>query len=126
VRALAVDSARPDPDQKATTWKTIVVDHKVPLGSLGTIRRAFWRRSQGDILAPYGDRFLEILPTLHLAGMIPALSMSNALYPRAGVGAAFAEKAVAAARAEEVSPAVSKIVVENTDRLNRMLKTRQM
>ena len=92
LRALAVDSARPDPAMKETTWKTIVEDHKVPMGSLGNIRRAFWRRSQGEILAPYADRYLELLPTLHLAGMIPALSMSSALYPRAGVDATFADE----------------------------------
>jgi aminopeptidase N len=96
------------------------------MGSLGQVRRAFWRRSQGDILAPYAERYLEALPTLHLTGMIPALSMSNALYPRAGVDAAFAERAVAAAGGEGVSPVVSKTVVEQTDRLNRMLKTRAM
>ncbi|HEX5995296.1 MAG TPA: aminopeptidase N [Jiangellales bacterium] len=126
VRALAVDSARPDPAKKEVTWKAIVEAHKVPMGSLRHIRQAFWRRSQGEILAPYADRYLEILPTLHLAGMIPALSVSNALYPRAGVGEEFAAKAVTAARAESVSPAVARIVIENTDRLNRMLKTRAM
>ena len=124
VRALAVDSARPDPEKKEATWKAIVEDHKVPMGSLGHIRRAFWRRSQGEILAQYADRYLESLPTLHLAGMIPALSVSSALYPRAGVGAAFARKAVAAAGAEGVSQAVARTVIELTDRLNRMLRTR--
>jgi aminopeptidase N len=77
-------------------------------------------------LTPYADRYLESLPTLHLAGMIPALSVSSALYPRAGVGTAFAAKAVAAAGAEGVSPAVARTVIELTDRLNRMLKTRAM
>src|SRR5262249_55082252 len=35
VRALAVDSARPDPAKKAATWKAIVEDHSVPMGSVG-------------------------------------------------------------------------------------------
>ncbi len=126
LRALAVDSSRPDADKKEATWNAIVEDHRVPMGALGDIRRAFWRRSQGELLAPYADRYLEILPTLHLAGMIPALSMSGALFPRAGVDARFAERAVAAAGADGISPVVSKKVVELTDRLNRMLKTREM
>ncbi len=126
VQALAVDSARPDPEKKEATWRAIVEDHRVPMGSLGLIRRAFWRRSQDEILVQFADRYLEILPTLHLAGMIPALTVSSALYPRAGVGAAFAGKAVAAARAEGVSPVVARTVIEWTDRLNRMLRTRAM
>ena len=59
-----------------------------------------------------------------LDGMIPALTLSTALYPRAGVDAPFAQAAIAAARAEGVSPVVTKTVIELTDRLTRMLKTR--
>jgi aminopeptidase N len=124
VRALVVDSARPDPAMKEVTWTAIVDEHRVPMGSLREIRRAFWRRSQGDILAPYADRYLEVLPTLHHRGMIPALGVSSALYPRAGVDAAFAVRAVDAAGADGVSPGVAKNVREWTDRLNRMLKSR--
>jgi aminopeptidase N len=126
LRALAVDSARPDPAKKETTWKAMVEDHKVPRGALANIGRAFWRRSQGEILAPYADRYLEALPTLHLGGMISALGLSNALYPKAGVGAEFAERAVAAAKGTRVSPPVAKTVIESSDRLKRMLKTRAM
>jgi aminopeptidase N len=124
VRALAVEAARPDPAAKESAWTAIFSDHKVPMGSLLMVSRAFWRRSQDDLLAGYADRYLQTLPTLHHLGMIPALSVSAALYPRAGVDAAFAERAVAAARADGVSPAVSKTVVELTDRLHRALKTR--
>jgi len=123
VRVLAVDSSRPDPAKKDATW-TAIVDRRVPRGSLATIGRAFWRRSHAEILAPYADRYLRALPTLHLGGMISALGLSSSLYPKAGVGAAFAEQAVAAARAEGISPPVAKTVVEQTDRLNRMLRAR--
>jgi aminopeptidase N len=126
VRALAVDAARPDPEKKEAVWQAIVVERKVPMGSLGKLRSAFWRRSQPEIMKPYGDRYIEVLPTLHLHGMIPALTMSNVLYPKAGVDAAYAERALAAARADGVSPVVAKIVTENTDRLHRMLRTRAM
>jgi aminopeptidase N len=126
VRALVVDSARPDPAKKEATWKAIVDDHSVPQGSLANVGRAFWRRSQAEILAPYADRFLKALPTLHLVGMIPALGLSRVLYPKAGVDATFAEKAVKAASADGVSPPVTRTVIEMSDRLNRMLKTRAM
>jgi aminopeptidase N len=126
LRALAVDSARPDPAKKEATWKAMTQDHKVPRGALANIGRVFWRRSQGEILAPYADRYLQVLPTLHLGGMISALGLTNALYPKAGVGTEFAEKAVAAAKGDGISPAVAKAVIESTDRLNRMLKTRAL
>ncbi|MGI8577970.1 MAG: aminopeptidase N [Nocardioidaceae bacterium] len=124
VRALAVDSARPDQQSKETTWRAIVEEHKVPIGSLGEVHRAFWRRSQGSLLAPYADKYLAVLPELHKAGMIPALSVSSAMYPRAGVDATFADRAVAAAKADGVSPMVTRTVIESTDRLCRMLRAR--
>ena len=124
VRALTVNAARPDPAMKEATWKRTVEDHAVPMGSLREISRAFWRRSQDDILTPYADRYLQLLPTLHHLGMIPAMTVSGHLYPFAGTDAAFAERAVAAAKADNISPVVSKRVIESTDRLNRMLRAR--
>ena len=124
VRALIVDSSRPDRAAKEATWNAFVEERRVPMGSAGRVGRAFWRRSQGDLLAPYAQRYLELLPTLHLGGMIPALTLSSALYPRAGADAAFAVRAVAAADADGVSPAIAKTVIELTDRLNRMLAAR--
>ncbi len=126
VRALTVDSARPEPAKKEATWDAIVVAHSVPMGMLNELGRAFWRRSQGELLAPYAARYLEILPTLHLAGMIPALAVSGTLFPRAGVGEEFAGTAVAAAEADGVSAIVRKRVIESTDRLRRMLRARSL
>jgi aminopeptidase N len=88
--------------------------------------RVFWRRSQGELMAPYAQRYLEALPTLHQVSMISATVMSGALYPRAGVGPAFAQQAVAAAKADGVSPGVTRAVIELTDQLNRVLKSRAM
>jgi aminopeptidase N len=124
IRALSVDAARPDAQAKEAAWAAMLTDHKVPMGALTPVRRAFWCRSQGEILAPYADRYLASLPTLHLGGMIPAISLSKALYPRAGVDASFPAKAIAAANGDTVSPAVAKIVIEMTDRLTRMFTTR--
>jgi aminopeptidase N len=124
VRALAVDSARPDAKLKDETWKAIFEEHRVPMGSLGEVRRAFWRRSQGELLASYADRYLEELPSLHKAGMIPALAVSGAMFPRAGVGTAFADRAVEAAEADGVAPVVRSRVIENVDKLRRMVKAR--
>jgi aminopeptidase N len=124
LRALAVDSAAPDAGLKDVTWKAILEDHRVPVGSLGEVRQAFWTRSQDDLLAPYADRYLAALPTLHSLGMIPALSITNALFPRAGVGMAFAERAEELARAGQVLPVVRRSVIERVDRLRRMERAR--
>jgi aminopeptidase N len=124
LKEMLLLSSRPDPASKEATWVAIAEERRVPMGALGRIGGAFWRRSQDGILAPYADRYLELLPTLHLRGMVPAKVLSAALYPRAGVGAAFADRVVEAARAEGVAPVVRGAVVELTDRLRRMLVAR--
>src|SRR5262249_19307073 len=116
--------SRPDPASKAAAWAAIVEERRVPMGELRKVGNAFWRRSQGGILAPYADRYLELLPTLHLHGMVPAMAMSGVLYPGAGVGADFVDRALEAARADDVAPVVGRTVVELTDRLRRMLTAR--
>jgi aminopeptidase N len=124
VRELAVNAARPDRAGKDRAWAAIVDEHRVPMGSMGLIRQALWQRSQAQLLVPYAERYLTLLPTLHLAGMIPSMSVSHALFPRAGVDAAFAERADAAARAPGVSPIVARSVLNGTDHLRRMLRAR--
>jgi len=125
VKALTVDAARPDPQMKEAAW-TAMVERKVPVGLIGVVRRGFWRRSQGAMLAHYADRYLDILPILDRDGMIPAIALSGGLYPTAGVDAGFAQRALTAARADGVSPVVAKRVIEATDMLRRMLKARAM
>jgi aminopeptidase N len=126
IRALCVEASRPDPQAKEAAWRAVLDEHRVPMGALGLVGRAFWRRSQDEILAPYADRFLTSLPTLHLGGMIPAIAQSKGLYPRAGVDAAYPAKAIAATRGDGVSPVVAKLVTELTDRLSRILRTRAL
>ncbi len=125
IKVLSVDAAKPDTQAKEAAW-TAMVDHTVPMGSIGVVRRAFWRRSQGQILTSFADRYLEILPTLDRGGMIPAITLSMGLYPRAGVDEEFARRAMAAARSEGVSPVIATRVITSTDLLTRMLKARSM
>jgi aminopeptidase N len=91
---------------------------------LAHVRRAFWRRSQDDILASYAERYLDLLPKLHLRGRPVSMAVAGTLYPRTGAGVAFTDRAVAAARADGVSPAVTRTVIELTDLLTRRLKAR--
>jgi aminopeptidase N len=125
IKKLAVDAARPDAQTKEAAW-TAMVDHGVPMGSIGVVGHAFWRRSQGQILARYADRYLDLLPTLDRGGMIPAITLSTGLYPRAAVDAEFAQRAFAAAESQAVSPVIAKRVITLTDLLIRMLRTRAM
>src|SRR5262245_56473723 len=73
LRALAVQAATPDADVKQAVWQALVVDRTVPLGSVYKVATAFWRPGQNDLLAPYIERYLDLVPHLGRGGMTPAM-----------------------------------------------------
>ena len=99
---LAVRAAHPDAEEKAAVWQTLVVDRKVPIGPFNQVSSAFWRPGQGEVLAPYADKYLDLLPTLDQGGMILAMVYTNRLFPVFGIDESYiarAEKAAESCRA---------------------------
>jgi len=125
VRVLAVDAARPDPAGKDAAWATVFEKHKVPVGSLRELSSALWQPSQGELLAPYAGRYLEALPALGRAGMIVAMSTASMMFPVVGADDVFVRQVKEAAEREDVSPVVRGRVLERTDQLTRMLRSRR-
>ncbi|MEV4348234.1 aminopeptidase N [Actinoplanes sp. NPDC049596] len=121
-RALAVRAARPDAAEKAALWQMMAVDRAVPISAMRAVGTAFWRPGQEDLLAGYGEKYLSLLPTFERGGMVPAMVYSSLLLPRFGVTADFPARAAAAAA--DVAPVVRQSVLEHSDTLRRMLRTR--
>ncbi len=124
VRALAVQAARPDPSAKQRVWTALVDKHEVPMGSIPELSTAFWRPAQQELLAPYAHRYLAVMPTMHDGGMMAAISVSGFMFPWFGGDEGFAEDLVTSAAEPGVSPLVRRNVVEFTDLLRRMLRSR--
>ena len=80
VRALRVRASAPTPEAKEEAWAGIV-DRSVPVQAAYDVATALWRPGQDDVLAPYAERYVEALPTLHEGGMIPGLALTTALFP---------------------------------------------
>jgi aminopeptidase N len=126
VRALAVDAARPSVAGKDAAWKAVFDDRRVPLGSMNVVGRAFWRRSQDDLLVAYTQRYLDVLPMMDDFGMMPAIAISGAMFPRSYAHQDFIDRAVATAANPTVSPVIRRTVIEFCDRLQRRLAARQL
>ncbi|MEU8608649.1 ERAP1-like C-terminal domain-containing protein, partial [Actinoplanes sp. NPDC048791] len=121
-RALAVRAAAPDPAEKAAVWQTLAVDRSVPVGSFGPVAAAFWVPGQDELLAPYAEKYLELLPGLDRGGMILAMAYTGRLFPRFGVDETFLDRAEEAAT--RVAPVVGKTLRERSDLVRRMLRSR--
>jgi aminopeptidase N len=125
-RALAVTAARADAAAKEDVWARIVEKHEVPMQSMGEVAISFWRPGQDELLAPFAERFLEAIPTMHREGMMAAMATAGTMYPRFGVTPAFVEAVTATAQDRAVSPLVTARVLELTDRLRRQLAARNV
>jgi aminopeptidase N len=122
VRALTVTAATPSTEAKQAAWTALVVDRSVPVGQVDRVTAAFWRPGQDALLAPYAERYLDLLPSLHRGGMISAMVYSSALFPVHGAGEPFLQRLQEAAPAAEA--VVRKRVLEEADLLRRVLRSR--
>jgi aminopeptidase N len=125
VRALTVRTAQPDPAAKAAAWDAVLSGTTVPLGSSSEVAQAFWQRTQADVLAPFGPRFVDALKEMGSGGMVPAMVASAVLFPRVGVDAPFLDGLITAIEAPGINPIVAHTVIERGDELRRMLAARQ-
>ncbi|MEV6507571.1 aminopeptidase N [Streptomyces sp. NPDC051642] len=123
LRALTVRAALPDAATKAEVWQQLVVDRTVPINSVGLVAASFWRPGQDELLAPYAERYLEAVPKLHQGGMILAMSYTHRLFPLHAIDAAYIEQARQVS--QEAVPVVRTTVLERSDEVSRMLRTRR-
>jgi aminopeptidase N len=121
-RALAVRAATPDAAELAAVWQKLAVDRAVPVGSTREVAAAFWRPGRDALLAPYAERYLDLVPELHRGGMVPAMTYTSRLFPLAGADAGFLGRAEEAAG--RAAPVVRKMLLEKADVLRRMLRSR--
>ena len=124
VRALCVRAATPKAEDKAAVWQALTADRSVPISSVAKVTTAFWAPGHGELLRPYAERYLELLPHLHAGGMIPAMTYAGRLFPPVGIDADYPARAQEAA--VSVAPIVHKRLVERADEVRRMLVARSL
>ncbi|MGN6444074.1 aminopeptidase N [Amnibacterium sp.] len=123
--ALAVTASRDDAEAKETAWNALMVDRVVPAGATRrTVIARFWRPLQVDVLAPYPDRYLQVLDGFGTAGLLGQLGLVRGMFPYAAVDPAFLERATAAGTAPGVTPTVRTALLLGADVGARMLAAR--
>jgi aminopeptidase N len=122
VSRLQVSAATPDPAEKKAAWQKLVTEHTVPPGSTYSVAMPFWSAGQDDLLRPYAQAYLDVLPDLHNGGMMMALGITRNMFPVFGVDLAYLEQAEALAA--QTVPIVRTNVLERADRTRRMLRSR--
>lgn len=122
VRRLQVRAATPDPAEKQAVWQTLATERAVPLASVYSVAAPFWTAGQDDLLRPYAEIYLELVPTIHRGGGVPAKTFTRHLFPQFGIDLTFVERAEALAA--QAVPVVRANLLERADRVRRMLRSR--
>jgi aminopeptidase N len=121
LRAMTVRAARPDAGAKEATWEALT-SREVPVGAVGRVSASFWHPGSDELVAPYAEKYLDLLPGLHRGGMIPAMTYTTRLFPLFGIDEEYLARAEKAG--EQAAPVVAKEVRERADVVRRMLRSR--
>lgn len=122
VSRLTVRAATPDAAEKKAVWQRLVTERAVPLGSVQVVTTAFWSAGQDELLKPFADAYLELVPEIHEGGMMPAMTYTKLLFPLFGIEPGYLEKVKALAT--DAVPVVRASLLERADLVARMLRSR--
>ena len=122
IRVLTVRAAVPDAAAKAEVWQKLAVERAVPVSAVGQVAAAFWRPAQDDLLSPYTQRYLEVIPHLHQGGMILAAVYTSQLFSPHAIDSGYVE--TAQQMADKAAPVVRNTLLERSDMVRRMLHSR--
>ena len=122
IRVLTVRAAVPDAAAKAEVWQKLAVERAVPVSAVGQVAAAFWRPAQDDLLSPYTQRYLEVIPHLHQGGMILAAVYTSQLFSPHAIDSGYIE--TAQQMADKAAPVVRNTLLERSDMVRRMLHSR--
>jgi aminopeptidase N len=123
-RAAGALASIPDPAAKREAWQRITTERELPLATVGAIMGGFHRPGQDELLRPYVDPYVDLLPEIWRDRPTEeAMALTGGLYPSWIVG----DEVVAAAdRALRWGlPAIAnRILMENRDRTLRAMRAR--
>ena len=125
VRAAAVRGARPDAEVKDRVWRTVLEAETVS-SFAAQVGDAFWQPGQDELLRPFAERYLALLPALGERNLVVQLSVPAWFFPVVGVDEEYRRRLVDVVTGDEVSPPVRRSVMERADVLERMLRARAL
>jgi aminopeptidase N len=123
-RAAGALASIPVPAAKREAWERVTTDRELPLATLGAIMGGFHRPGQDELLRPYINPYVDLLPEVWRdRATEEAMALTGGLYPSWVVD----DEVVAAAdRALRLGlPAIAnRILMENRDRTLRAMRAR--
>ncbi len=124
--AAACRAAMPDASQKAAAWR-LLTDGDLPVASLAEISSAFHQPEQAGLLAPYAQRYFDVLPELWAArtGHL-RIRLADALFPRTAAGPGLIAQIERFLAGGPRDPSLVRVLAERRDVAERALRSRSL
>ena len=130
-KAAGARSAMKDADAKAAAWAA-ATEQDTPNETHAQICAQFWQLDQDDLLAPYADRYLEVVDAIGAqqgrwatASTTIRQHVLSLLFPRPLADRAFIDKLDAFLAGRDLPESVRRLVIERRDDAVRALRNQE-
>jgi aminopeptidase N len=124
-RAATARALRPTADAKAEAWRQATADEELPNAIHEAIIRGFAHPAQGELLAPYVQRYFDVVGDVWAQRSSEiGRSVATGLFPRL-VAQSTVDAADAYLSVNRVPPALRRLIVEGRAEVVRSLRARQ-
>ncbi len=125
--AAGARAAVPDADHKAAAWALLAESEDLGVEGASAVARGFAQPEHADLLAPYAERYLTILPAIWSSrGEHFRIVLGQLLFPYPAASPELVERLNVFLAAEERDPGLARVVIERRDMVERALRSRAL
>ena len=125
--AAACRAALPDAQHKAAAWALLAESEDLGVEGVIEVARGFTQPEHAHLLAPYAQRYFEILPVMWSSrGEALRLLLSEMLFPYPAASPELLDQIDAYLATQERDPGLSRVIVERRANIERALRSRAL
>jgi aminopeptidase N len=120
-------AAVPDAGHKAAAWALLAESEDLSVEAAHEVARGFTQPEHAPLLAPYAERYLEVLPAMWSSrGEHFRIVLGQLLFPYPAASPELVERIDAFLAAEERDPGLVRVLIEHRDTVERALRSRAL
>jgi aminopeptidase N len=125
--AAGCRAAVPDAEHKAAAWALLAESEDLGVEGVIEVAQGFVQPEQAPLLAPYPERYLEVMPTIWSSrGEQFRMVLGQLLFPYPAASPEVVARMDEFLAAEERDPGLARVVIECRDTVQRALRSRAL
>jgi aminopeptidase N len=125
--AAGARAAMPEAGHKAAAWALLAESEDLGVESVLKVAQGFIQPEHAQLLAPYAERYLEILPEIWSSrGEQFRFMLARLLFPFPAASPELVERIDAFLAAQERDPGLVRVLIEHRDTVERALRSRAL